>query len=352
MWGWPALRERFDFAWRSIFKPSFAAPFGLLCARPVILFAFDWAFEPRAPIHHILRELGDRRVDILCSPSWNHDRAVLAEQFFRLNRRVRKNPNHRLTFLALTSSENQRFTRLGLSSIHVNHTAFADEYLYRPIRHRSVIYDAVYDARLSRFKRHELAASVPRLALITYMYQGTVPHDYWLSIEPMVSRAHVFNGAVHSSEFRALNPVEINRALNQCSVGLCLSREEGAMWASVQYLLAGLPVVTTPSLGGRDEFYHADYVDTVEPTPEAVAAGVEKMRACPVSADDIRRRTLERVSAHRERLIVQIEAIIAEQGPARSFRSEWQAVFRDKLMAPSGDPTSQILEEVARATAN
>ena len=105
-------------------------------------------------------------------------------------------------------------------------------------------------------------------------------------------------------------------------------------------------------MGGKDDFYHPDYVDTVEPTPEAVAAGVEKMRACPVSAYDSRRRTLERVSAHRERLIVQIEAIIAEQGPARSFRSEWQAVFRDKLMAPSGDPTSQILEEVARATAN
>ena len=121
------------------------------------------------------------------------------------------------------------------------------------------------------------------------------------------------------------------------------------MWASAQYLLAGLPVVTTPSVGGRDVFYHPDYVDTVAPTPEAVAAGVEKMRSCPVSADDIRRRTLERVSAHRERLILHIEGIIAEQGPARSLRSEWQAVFRDKLMAASGDPSVQILEDVAQA---
>ena len=60
-------------------------------------------------------------------------------------------------------------------------------------------------------------------------------------------------------------------------------------------------------------------------------------------------RTLERVHAHRERLILHIEGIIAEQGPARSFRSEWQAVFRDKLMATSGDPTVQILGDVAQA---
>jgi glycosyltransferase involved in cell wall biosynthesis len=346
LWSRLALRERFDFAWRSIFKPSSDAPFALLCVRPVVLSTFDWAFRPGAPLHGLLRELADRRVDILCSSSWNYDNPVMAERFFRIDHRVRKNPNHRLTYLAATSSEVERFTRLGLSAIHVNHDAFVDEQLYRPLPNQSVKYDAVYDANLRPFKRHELAADISRLALITYILDGNLDAEYWASVEELFSRAHVFNGAVHSSEFHFLNPVEINQALNQCAVGLCLSREEGAMFASIQYLLAGLPVVTTPSLGGRDIFYHPDYVETVDPTPQAVAAGVERMRSCSVSADEIRNRTLERVDPHRERLIAHVEGIIAEQGPPRSFRHEWQEVFCNKLSDWNDDPTRQILEKV------
>ena len=346
LWSRVALRERFDIAWRSVFKPSRKTPFALLCARPVILFAFDWAFSPGAPFHGLLRELADRRVDILCSPSWNHDNPFMAERFFRLNHRVSKNRDHRLTYLAATSSEVDRFTRLGLSAIHVNHDALADERFYRPLPDRSVNYDAVYDANLSSFKRHELAADISRLALITYIHEGNIEAECWACVGELFSRSHVFNGAVHSAEFHWLSSVEINRALNQCAVGLCLSREEGAMFASIQYLLAGLPVVTTPSLGGRDIFYHPDYVETVEPTPEAVAAGVEKMRSCPVSADDIRNRTLEMIYPQRDRLISHVEGIIAEQGPARSFRQEWQEVFCDKLLAASDDPAREILARV------
>ena len=38
-------------------------------------------------------------------------------------------------------------------------------------------------------------------------------------------------------------------------VGLCLSKSEGAMFASIEYLLCGLPIVSTKSVGGRDIFF-------------------------------------------------------------------------------------------------
>ena len=57
-----------------------------------------------------------------------------------------------------------------------------------------------------------------------------------------------------SGTLRDLNTEEVRRILVQSRCGLALSAQEGAMYASGEYLLAGLPVVTTRSRGGRDAF--------------------------------------------------------------------------------------------------
>lgn len=48
---------------------------------------------------------------------------------------------------------------------------------------------------------------------------------------------------------------KINEIYGQSRCGLILSAEEGACFAAMEYLLCGLPVVTTPNIGGRDEFF-------------------------------------------------------------------------------------------------
>lgn len=92
---------------------------------------------------------------------------------------------------------------------------------------------------------------------------------------------------------------EIVRLYNQCRVGLCLSGMEGAMFASMEYLLCGLPIVTTRSVGGRDAFFDPEYVITVEDTPEAVSAGVKEMCARAPDPARIRAQTLEKTAMHR-----------------------------------------------------
>lgn len=49
------------------------------------------------------------------------------------------------------------------------------------------------------------------------------------------------------------------------------------MFASMEYLLCGLPIVSTPSIGGRDVFFDKDYVEIVEPDPHAVKEAVIEM---------------------------------------------------------------------------
>ncbi len=72
------------------------------------------------------------------------------------------------------------------------------------------------------------------------------------------------------------------------------------MFASMEYLLAGCPVVSTPSLGGRDFFFDNRYVEIVDPTPEAVLEGVNRLRKKRLDPAFIRAETLKKVSMTRK----------------------------------------------------
>jgi glycosyltransferase involved in cell wall biosynthesis len=323
----------------------------LLSARPIVIHARDFAFRPGSPVFRLLRALRRRRVDLLVSTSWNRARRRLTEQLVRLERRVSRSGDHRIVFLAATTAELERFRGAGLAALHVNNAALLDERIFRPLPERRIRFDAVYDASLCSFKRHPLAALVPNLALVTYLFEGRVDPDYRAAIAPILARAHVFNGDPFSAAYRLLRPEEVNQALNQCAVGLALSREEGAMMASIQYLLAGLPVVSTPSLGGRDDFYHPDYVRVVEPTPRAVADAVAELREGKLAPDEIRALTLARMEPHRERLFGCVDEIRASQGCERRFATEWPSVFVNRMLAEEPDPTARILAAIEAAHA-
>jgi glycosyltransferase involved in cell wall biosynthesis len=47
----------------------------------------------------------------------------------------------------------------------------------------------------------------------------------------------------------------VNQGLARAVVGLCLSTVEGSNYASMEYMLAGLPIVSTPSIGGREVYF-------------------------------------------------------------------------------------------------
>jgi glycosyltransferase involved in cell wall biosynthesis len=100
---------------------------------------------------------------------------------------------------------------------------------------------------------------------------------------------------------------EINIALNQAGAGLCLSAEEGAMFASIEYLLAGLPIVSTPSVGGRDSYYNEDYCVIAEPKPEKIAEAVSAIKERQISREYIRNKTLDIINVHRIKFLEVID---------------------------------------------
>jgi len=49
---------------------------------------------------------------------------------------------------------------------------------------------------------------------------------------------------------------EVNNIVNKSKIGIVLTEIEGASWASMEFLLCGIPVISCVSKGGRDVYYN------------------------------------------------------------------------------------------------
>jgi SAM-dependent methyltransferase len=117
---------------------------------------------------------------------------------------------------------------------------------------------------------------------------------------------------------------EVNQALSRAATGLVLSEVEGASYAAMEYMLAGLPVVSTPSQGGRDIYFDPDYCAVVAPDPRSIRDAVTALRQRNIPRAYVRERTLQRIEPGRRRFVALVEEIIADLGaPKRFAPSAW-----------------------------
>jgi hypothetical protein len=293
---------------------------------PLIIYVPDWVIRYRpVALLSVLRQFRHRTIHLLIELSWAHDNPWLIKQLTLWQaRHLRRYPRHKVIFIANSELEHQMLAAAGLETAWVNHNAFVSPAIFRPLPKSEKRFDAVYDARINPFKRHNLAAGIESLALITARVPYHHDKSYTLSIRNILPQAHWFNDPL-SADYQWMSHPDINAAINQCRVGLCLSAEEGAMVASMQYLLAGLPIVSTESRGGRDEFFNPDYVRIVADSVDAVAAGVREMRDCPMPAMEIRRRTLEKIEQHKTRLFELLKAICLSEGFHSDLLCQWDS---------------------------
>ena len=158
----------------------------------------------------------------------------------------------------------------------------------------SMQYNAVYAAQMSPFKRFFLASQVERLFVMTYRPRQRTGWNLHRDF-PEVKHAD-YNTAW-------ITPEERNWIYNRSGVGLCLSQEEGPMLASVEYMLNGLPVVSTVCKGGREEYYESPHCLFVNDTPKSVQEGVNEMIWRNLDRHQIRKYALNRIRIDRERYV-------------------------------------------------
>ncbi|WP_218310933.1 glycosyltransferase [Alteromonas antoniana] len=169
--------------------------------------------------------------------------------------------------LANTVDELQEAIQCGFhNSILCNNNCWLDWNLF-DINSRAKSFDLVVNARPEKWKRVHLASKVQDLAII--QGKNYRPNEY--------------------VDYKLMNPKYLNEErisvsevfdiVAQSFAGGCFSAEEGACYSSSEYLLSGIPIVSTKSLGGRDVWYNPfNSIIIDEPTPEAVAGAVEELK--------------------------------------------------------------------------
>jgi glycosyltransferase involved in cell wall biosynthesis len=315
-------------------RNRYLAQYSILSFEPLILFVW---IGPDLQLFKnnygfFFESLKERNVYVVCCTWWHFEYPESVAQLKEMLQQFKIDyPDFRFIFLCNTKSQTELFAGQGLASAYCNSNAFVDEKLFFPVEGIEKRFDAVYDGRAISWKRHALALKIEKLALIYYPDPALSDDAYVKRTIDEFSHACFFN---HTDDgaYRNMKPAEINQALNQCRVGLCLSAEEGAMYASIQYLLAGIPVVTTPALGGRDVFFDDENSITVGPTQKEVEDGVKEMIRRNPSSSQIRNKTLERMKIHRTNFFKLIQSIYQDEGIDRDFSAEWNTIFFNKML--------------------
>lgn len=161
------------------------------------------------------------------------------------------------------------------------HNAFLDPRRYKLAKRGKRQYDALYIARITPFKRHELALKVSRLHLIGSFSEKE--RDYFETTINKFSHAH-WTQKVPS--------FLIGREIGKATCGLALSAIEGAMFSCGEYSLCGVPVVSTRNMGGRDTLLPEFAVKFAEDNADSVAQAVQYWVDTPTDPYEIRNAAL------------------------------------------------------------
>lgn len=183
----------------------------------------------------------------------------------------------------------------GLQAIYINQNAFVDENINYVIHGAAKKYDAIYNGRFVPMKRHYLARKVGKEVDLALLVGRHTPQFQQIPDDEVPQ--HVYMNPSHVMR------ETVNKLNNASRVGLILSEVEGGCFASSEYLLAGIPVVSTPSRGGR-AFWYDDYNSIVcEPTEEAVRDAVLTLLNEPRDPYRIREGHLRKMFAHRQKYV-------------------------------------------------
>jgi hypothetical protein len=229
-------------------------------------------------------------------------------------------PNSHFLVLASNDLEVRAVSAAGASAIMGSGLILADERIWRPAPTAyPKQFDASYVARLDKGKRHHLAAGIGRLQLI-YGYELDPDKDGRKRVAEALPRASFVNHELGEGKYVFMNPQQVTERLARSSVGLCLSAVEGCMRASIEYMLCGLAVVSTPAIGGRDRYFVGSYTRIVEDTPEAVARAVTELVRQNFDPMRIRQHIGEIIAFERHNLRLTLNAIVEKQfGVAERF---------------------------------
>jgi glycosyltransferase involved in cell wall biosynthesis len=257
-----------------------------------------------------------------------------------LARAARARPRDAFHFLCSDEFQAVDLQAAGLSALHVSHNAFLDESLYpvaleEPARRK---FDAVCISRMLRLKRHGLAREVPRVLFIGSVVADDDEEAYFQELSAMMPQAEFTHRQKHW-----LDTTEVAARCAEAAAGLILSPYEGGSYVTTEYMLCGLPVVSTGSVGGRECWLHPRFSRVVPASARAVAEAVAEFKANPVSPHEVRDHALRVMTEQRQRFFQLGQRIYEVENAGRDFARDFYANFRHKMA--EWKPNGEVMAE-------
>jgi len=331
------LKQVFD---ASACRPHRQTFYRVLLARPLVIY-LQGSVKHCVYLH---RRLAGTPAWILRGGIGCEEHPSYARRWANYQRAARKYyPEHEVILLANTKNTERNLLAQGAQVHFCSQNGLLDERLFAPCPDVVHSFDAVLNSQMEAVKRHWLAASVKSLAVITYRLDAEP--KYYTRIRNELAHAAWLN--FESGNYSSIAPVGMSRALSRAKVGLILSAAEGANYATVEYLLTGLPVLSTPSLGGRDVFYDERCVSVVADNPADVAKGVHELAGRNLRPEFVRSCVLPMVLEHRRRFVAIVQGICDRAGVKRDLVGRWDDWFVNKML--TYQPMSKLDDEIAGA---
>ena len=352
-----AIRKRWKKFFQRPARPAIIAPATPIQFGPVrVLSVEPPVFLSGIPYNEYLgiarafgQRYGNRECGFIIFPTWSIEDQPRTPQAIRrtLADHSARYPNHRFLFMCNTPRETELLAELGLPALFLNKNIMVSERIFRPLPEIPVKFDAVYNARFVRLKRHELAAAIPRVGYVSYVDEDARNQEFKELYAATLRRNpdHALLNQLVDGLPIEMSQQEVNAAIGRAAVGLVLSSVEGSNYASMEYLLAGLPVVSTPSKGGRDVFFDPEYCIICPPDPAAIRDAVAALLARNIPRTIIRARTLARIEPERQRFLSVVDDLIEQLGAERR-RTSGAWPFGD-VSGVRWRPFAQHLDEFA-----
>lgn len=302
----------------------------LIARQPLIFWGPNQPNRSAGPGTVLAPVIGNRRAYFLISLSATRESdGTLLADVAEIERLRAQYPEHRHIVLCNTRLEVERFASHGIAAILCSALAFVDETRFVIDATAPKEFDAIYTATFTPVKRHELCREISSLALIYHWFaygHGEPVPDILAKFRQLLPQARFIND--EGGSYHRLSNESVCRWINRARVGLCLSAREGAMLATMEYLLCGIPVVSTPSIGGRDRVLDPRHSVIVEPEPAAVAGAVRALAARRIDPMEIRQAAFDAMRADRKRLLGLIDAIYREEAVRFPENAAWIELFR------------------------
>ena len=251
-------------------------PCYILNHSPRIIAAFEMDFLRNLPAFQKAILQGEK-FTMLLQLGWSAELPEVANELkTRLAEAKNAFPEARFIILANAPQEVEIIQEFN-EVYSANHNAFLDPARYPVAKKAERRFDALYIARITPFKRHDLALKVQNLHLI-----GSYSEKEKEYFQKTIAK---FPHAVWS---RKVPSFFIGKKICEAACGLALSAVEGAMFSCGEYTLCGVPVVNTKNLGGRDTLLPDFACRYAEDTAESVAENVQYWVDNPIAPVDIR----------------------------------------------------------------